>query len=50
MGIKKITDEKVLNNTRLLQNEGYFTNMLMTMVIESLKKLKLTLTSIQQNL
>lgn len=43
MGIKKITDEKVLNNTRLLQNEGYFTNMLMTMVIESFEKVKIDL-------
>lgn len=37
--IKKQTDEKVLINTRLLQNEGFFTNMLMPSVVNGFVKI-----------
>ncbi len=43
MNIKKQTDEKVLINTRLLQNEGYFTSLLMPMVIDGFEKVKIDL-------
>jgi type I restriction enzyme R subunit len=43
MDIKKQTDEKVLINTRLLQNEGYFTSLLMPMVIDGFEKVKIDL-------
>lgn len=43
MDVKKQTDEKVLINTRLLQNEGYFTSLLMPMVIDGFEKVKIDL-------
>ncbi|MBP7553362.1 MAG: type I restriction endonuclease subunit R [Spirochaetes bacterium] len=42
-GIKKLTDEKVLINTKLLENEGYFNNMLMPLVIGGFEKVKVDL-------
>jgi type I restriction enzyme R subunit len=36
--IKKQTDDKILINTKMLQNEGYFTNMLMPMIIDEFVK------------
>lgn len=41
--IKKQTDEKVLTNSRLLDNESYFESMMMKMVIDSFKKSQITL-------
>lgn len=38
LGIKKQADEKVLFNTRLLDNESYFSNMLMPMVIDGFSR------------
>ncbi|MEL4306456.1 type I restriction endonuclease subunit R [Methanococcoides sp. LMO-2] len=43
MDIKKQTDDKVLINTRLLNNESYFTSMLTPMVIDSFSKAKIEL-------
>jgi type I restriction enzyme, R subunit len=43
MDIKKQADDKVLINTRLLQNEVYFTNMLMPMIISGFSKAKVNL-------
>lgn len=43
LDIKKQTDDKVLINTKLLENESYFTNMLMPMVIGSFSKAKIEL-------
>ncbi len=43
MDVKKQTDEKVLINTRLLQNEGYFTSLVMPMVIDGFEKVKIDL-------
>lgn len=43
LDIKKQTDDKVLINTRLLENEGYFGNMLMPMVIGGFSKAKIKL-------
>lgn len=43
MTVKKQTDEKVLINTRLLQNEGYFTSLLMPMVINGFGSVKIDL-------
>ena len=43
LGIKKQTDEKVLINTNLLRNEGYFNNMLMPIVIDGFEKTKINL-------
>ncbi len=43
MDVKKQTDEKVLINTRLLQNEGYFSSLLMPMVIDGFSKVKIDL-------
>lgn len=42
-GIKKLTDEKVLINTKLLENESYFNNMLMPLVIGGFEKVKVDL-------
>lgn len=41
--IKKLTDEKVLINTKLLENEGYFTSMLMPLIIGGFEKVKINL-------
>jgi type I restriction enzyme R subunit len=41
--IKKLTDERVLINTRLLENERYFNNMLMPIVIDGFSRLSLEL-------
>lgn len=41
--IKKQTDDKVLINTKLLENEGYFTSLLMPMVIGGFSKVKIDL-------
>jgi type I restriction enzyme R subunit len=41
--IKKQTDDKVLINTRLLDNEGYFNSLLMPMVIGGFNKAKVEL-------
>ncbi len=41
--IKKQTDEKVLINTKLLENEGYFTNLIMPLVINGFSKVKIDL-------
>ena len=41
--IKKQTDDKVLLNTRILENEGYFTNYLMPLVIDGFNKAKIDL-------
>ena len=43
LDIKKQTDDKVLINTRLLENEGYFGSMLMPMVIGGFSKAKIKL-------
>ena len=43
MEIKQQADEKVLINTRLLNNESYFDNLLMQMVIKSFEKTKIRL-------
>ncbi len=43
LDIKKQTDDKVLINTRLLENEGYFGSMLMPMVIGGFSKAKIDL-------
>ena len=43
LDIKKQTDEKVLINTRMLNNESYFEKMLMQMVIGSFEKSKINL-------
>lgn len=43
MDVKKQTDERVLINTRLLQNEGYFSSLLMPMVIDGFEKVKIEL-------
>ena len=37
--IKKQTDDKVLINTRLLENEGYFTSLLMPMIVSGFGKI-----------
>ncbi len=36
--IKKLTDDKVLMNSKVLENEGYFNSMLMPMVIDGFEK------------
>ena len=41
--IKKQTDDKVLMNTRLLDNESYFNNLLMPIVIDGFNKAKIEL-------
>ncbi|MDP3148512.1 MAG: DEAD/DEAH box helicase family protein [Ignavibacteria bacterium] len=41
--IKKQTDDKVLLNTRILENEGYFTSYLMPLVIDGFNKVKIDL-------
>ena len=41
--IKKQTDEKVLINTKLLENEGYFTNLIMPLIINGFSKVKIDL-------
>jgi type I restriction enzyme R subunit len=41
--IKKLTDEKVLINTKLLENEGYFASLLMPLVIDEFDKIKIPL-------
>jgi type I restriction enzyme, R subunit len=41
--IKKLTDEKVLINTKLLENEAYFTKLLMPLVIDEFDKIKIEL-------
>jgi len=43
MDIKKQADEKVLINTKLLDNEGYFDKMMIRMVIENFDKIKIVL-------
>jgi type I restriction enzyme R subunit len=43
MDIKKQTDDKVLINTKLLDNESYFTGMLMPVVISGFSKAKIKL-------
>ncbi|MDO8282354.1 MAG: type I restriction endonuclease [Thermodesulfovibrionia bacterium] len=43
MDIKKQTDERVLINTKLLENESYFEQLLMQMVIGSFEKVKIEL-------
>jgi type I restriction enzyme R subunit len=41
--IKKLADDKVLINTRLLNNEGYFDQLMMQLVISSFEKMKIKL-------
>jgi type I restriction enzyme, R subunit len=41
--IKRQTDDKVLKNTKLLDNESYFINLLMPIVIAEFKKVKIDL-------
>jgi type I restriction enzyme R subunit len=41
--IKKQTDNKVLMNTKLLDNDGYFTNLLMPLIISGFSKVKIDL-------
>lgn len=43
MDIKKQTDDRVLINTKLLENESYFTNMLMPIVIGGFNKARVDL-------
>jgi len=43
LDIKKQTDEKVLINTKILDNESYFSQSLIKMVIESFEKIKVAL-------
>ena len=43
--IKKQADEKVLNNNRLLNNEGYFSQMMIQMIIDSFLKKNIKLDS-----
>lgn len=39
LNIKKQTDEKVLINTRMLENEGYFISLLMPMIVSGFSKI-----------
>ena len=41
--VKKEADDKVLRNTNLLNNEGYFTSMMLQMVIGNFNKGKIPL-------
>ena len=41
--IKKQTDDKILINSRLLENEGYFTSLLMPLIINGFSKVKVDL-------
>jgi type I restriction enzyme, R subunit len=41
--IKKQTDDKVLINTKLLENEGYFASLLMPLVVDGFNKVKIDL-------
>ena len=43
LDIKKHTDEKVLINTKLLDNESFFNSLVLQMVIKSFNKTKITL-------
>jgi len=43
MDIKKQTDEKVMNNSKLLENEGYFSSLLMPLVVGGFEKMKIDL-------
>jgi type I restriction enzyme R subunit len=43
MAIKQQADDKVLNNSRLLNNEGYFSDLMMPMVIDGFDKIKIEL-------
>ena len=43
MGIKTQADDKVLLNTRMLDNEGFFQGLMMKMVIEGFGKTKIEL-------
>ncbi len=38
MDVKKKTDEKVLNNSGILDNESYFTNLMMRTIIQTFKR------------
>lgn len=41
--IKKLVDDKVLINTRMLNNEGYFTGFLMPKIVEGFSKVRIEL-------
>ena len=43
LGIKKQADERVLINTKMLENESYFNNMLMPMIIDGFDRTKIGL-------
>lgn len=43
MNIKRQADDKVLINTKLLENEGYFTNLLMPFIINGFGEVKIDL-------
>jgi type I restriction enzyme R subunit len=43
LGIKKQADERVLINTKMLENESYFNNMLMPMIIDGFDRTKIEL-------
>jgi type I restriction enzyme R subunit len=43
LGIKTLADERVLINTKMLENESYFNNMLMPMIIDGFGKTKIDL-------
>jgi len=43
MDIKKQTDDRVLINNKLLENESYFTQMLMPIVIDGFNKVRVEL-------